>query len=99
MAGLKIFATAVVTVFAVAALFGWMMFRAGQSADRAARALRYRRRQLILIAVVYSVFLLYGITQIAFGRVPVLDLVGFIIPILFVWYFWRAASRTKIPPQ
>lgn len=93
------FATAIVTVFAVAALFGWMMFRAGQSADRSARDPRYRRQQMALIAVVYSVFLAYGITQIAFGRLPRLDLVGLIIPILFVWYFWRAASRTKIPPE
>jgi len=93
------FAAVVVTVFAVAALFGWMMFRAGNSADRAARDPRYRRRQLILIAMVYTVFLVYGITQIAFDSLHTIDLVGLIIPILFVWYFWRAASRTKIPPQ
>ncbi|MGC2526957.1 MAG: hypothetical protein WA639_04385 [Candidatus Acidiferrum sp.] len=99
MAGLKMFATAVITVFAVAGLFGWMMFRAGQSADRAARDPRYRRRQMILVAAVYSVFLAYGIMQIAFGRLPRLDLVGLIIPILFIWYFWRAASRTKIPRE
>lgn len=99
VAGLKMVAAIIVAVFAGAALFGWMMFRAGNSADRAARDPRYARRLMIRIALVYSVFLAYGITQIALGSQPMMDLVGLIIPILFVPYLWRAASRTKIPPQ
>jgi len=89
----------VVGVFSVSALFGWMMFRAAKSWERADLDPRYRRRKLILGAAIYVVAIVIGLSQVIRGNEPVETLAGLPIVLLLVYWLLRTASHTKIPPQ
>jgi hypothetical protein len=93
------FISVVVGVVTASALIGWTMFRAAKSWDRAASDPRYRRRQLILLAAVYVVSIMFGVSELIRGNQPVLSLVGLPIPLLIVYWLLRTAGRTKVPPQ
>jgi hypothetical protein len=89
----------VLGVFAISGLFGWMMWQAAKSIERSDSDPRYRRRQIALLAAVYVVSMVVGITQVVRGKQSVLSLAGLPIPLLIVYVLLRTALRTKTPPQ
>jgi hypothetical protein len=99
MNSLWTFISAVVGVFAVSALFGWMMFRAAKPWDRAASDPRYRRQKLFLLYAVYVLSMVVGIGEVLRRNQPVQSLLGLPIPLLIAYWLMRTASRTKVPPQ
>ena len=96
---LWIFVSIVIGVFAVSALFGWMMLQAGKSIERSDSDPKRRRRLLILLATVYVVSIVGGISGVIRGTQPVPSLVGLPIPLLIVYVLLRAALPPKVPPQ
>lgn len=99
MGKLETLTTIILWVFGVAALLGWASFRAGRLMDRSDRDPRYRRRLLILGSTIYVLGIVAGVAQVVSGSAPPITLLGLTIPLLFVWFFLRAGSRTKIPPE
>ncbi len=93
------FVSVVVGVFTASALFGWLMFRAAKSADRCNSDPSYRRRQFILLAGIYVVSMVFGVTEVIRGEEAVWSLVFLPIPLLIVYFLLRMASQTNAPPQ
>jgi len=90
--------TIIVGVLASCAFLGWLMWRACQSVDRAQRDPRYMRRLLLRGGLLYVGCALYGIEEVATGKMPIQSLLGLIIPGGLAWFYIRAASRVKVPP-
>jgi len=86
-------------VFAATSLFGWTMYRYAKSMDRAEREPKYRRRLLYMGAAIYSCGLVAGVAQVLSGDAPPATLLAAPIPVVFVWFYLRAAKRVKIPPD
>jgi amino acid transporter len=86
-------------VFAAAALVGWVMYRSAKSMDRAERDPKYKRRLLYIGAAIYSYGLVAGVAQVLSGDAPPATLLAAPIPLIFVWFYLRAAKRMKIPPD
>ena len=93
------FVSIVVGVFAASALLGWLLFRAGKSMDSANLDPIYRRRLFALLAGVYVISMMVGVSGVIRGTQPVWSLVCLPIPLLIAYVLLRAASRTKVPPQ
>jgi threonine/homoserine/homoserine lactone efflux protein len=91
-------ATVIVSVLAVCAFFGWGAWRVCQSADRAERDPRYRRRLLLRGALVYALCAAYGIEEVISGNAPVQSLFGLIVPAFLIWLYIKQANRVKLPP-
>lgn len=96
---LWMFISVVAGVFAAAALFGWIMYRSAKSMDRAERDPKYKRRLLYIGASIYAYGLVAGVAQVLSGDAPPATLLAAPIPLLFVWFYLRAAKRVKIPPD
>ena len=89
----------VVGVSAASAIFGWIMFKMSKAMDRLDSDPSYRRRYFLLMASVYVASMVFGVGGVITGDRPVWSLVVLPIPLLFVYFLWRAASRTKVPPS
>jgi hypothetical protein len=92
------FTIIVAVVLAVSALLGLLMSRWGKSIDRMEREPRYRRRWMYYGAPINGFGVVYGVSQVLTGNAPAQALLGLPIPLLFVWFYMRAAKRVKIPP-
>lgn len=90
--------TIIVSVMMACAFFGWMAWRTCESADRAERDPRYRRRLLLGGALFYALCAVSAISEVITGKQPVQFLFGLIIPAALIWLFIKAATRVKIPP-
>ena len=86
------------SVFGAAALGGWAMHRGAKSADKAEQDPKYRRRLFYRGAALYGFGLVVGVSQVLSGNAPPATLFAAIVPLLFVWFFLRAAKRVKVPP-
>ena len=93
------FTIIVAVVIAVSAWFGLWMFRWARSIDRMEREPSYRQRWMYYGAAIYGFGMLYGVVQVLTGNLPAQTLLGLPVPILFVWFYLRAAKRVKIPPR
>jgi hypothetical protein len=87
---------AVLAFTAALALGMWRMFR---RVERAERDPKYLRRQLRRVGWFYVLAALSGIALVVSGNEPKEALIGLPIVALFIWTFFRAASRVKIPPE
>jgi len=92
-------ATIIVGVLGLTALLGWMMWRMARSVERFEKDPRYLRRFLIFMGALYGFGALTGVLKVISGDVPPLSLFGLVIPVLFVWYFFRTAFRVEVPPK
>ena len=88
----------IVSVMVACAFFGWMAWRVCESADRAERDPRYRRRILFGGALFYAFCAVSAISDVITGKQPVQYLFGLVIPAALIRLFIRAASRVKVPP-
>ena len=70
-----------------------------RSVERFEKDPRYLRRWLILMGALYGFGALTGVIKVVSGDVPPLRLFGLVIPVFFVWYFFRTAFRVKVPPK
>ncbi len=86
-------------ILVFSAMLGWGVLRAAKSADRSSRDPRYRRRQLFLAAAMYAALVVFGILEIAVNKESPFFALCLTVPLLFLWRFWRAASRVEIPPE
>lgn len=98
MSKLWMFLAVVIGVFAAAALGGWAIYRSAKSMDRAERDPKYRRRLLYIGAAIYGYGLVAGVWEVLSGHASPTTLFAAPIPLLFVWFFLRAAKKVKIPP-
>ena len=70
-----------------------------ESAERAEKDLKYRRRSLLWIAALYTIGAIVGTTEVVLGNAPLLSMVGLPISGGFIWLFLREASRIKNPTK
>jgi hypothetical protein len=97
--GLAMFVKITIGILVFSAMLGWGAFRAAKSADRSSRDPRYRRRQLLLAAAMYAVFVTFGILEIVVNKESPFFALCLTVPLLFLWRLWRAANRVGIPPE
>ena len=92
-------AAMIVGVLAFSTALAWGMWRMFRRVERAERDPRYLRRLLMRGALLYACAALLGITLVATGSEPKESLVGLPIAALFIWTYFRAAMRVKVPPD
>jgi hypothetical protein len=92
-------ATVIVGVLVSTAFLALTMWLVCRSAERAERDLKYRRRTLLFVAMLYGGFAAFGIVSVATGEEPISSLIGLPIAAAFVWAYLRAARKVKVPPQ
>jgi hypothetical protein len=84
-------------VLAFCAFVGWGALRMLKSAERAENEPKYRRRNLLVMGVIYAFGGINGIINVALGDAPAWALCLLPIPVLIAWAFFRRASRIKNP--
>jgi hypothetical protein len=93
------FAKALFFAAACTVVFGWLLFKAINSAAKSATNPKAVRRNLILLSAFYAINTLIIATEVVQGSQPPLALAGLPVVILFMWVLWRSLNRTKITPQ
>ena len=94
MIALVIVAVTVSSAVLVAGMWG-----AWRETERAENDLRYRRRVLLRLALLYVVCAVLGIAEVVAGRAPTESLLGLPIAAFIAWVCWKAATRVKVPPE
>jgi flagellar basal body-associated protein FliL len=89
----------IISVLAFSAFIGWMAWLSLKSAFKTLENPKRMKRLLTLGAMIYLFGAVNGIVKVATGSAPLLSLIGLPIPLLFIWFFLRAASRVKVPPK
>jgi heme/copper-type cytochrome/quinol oxidase subunit 2 len=89
---------AVAVVLLLTGLFVWGMWSVGQSAERAERDARYRRRHLLRLGALYFVVLIAAVTAVVTGNESKLVLAGVPICLLMGWWLVRNARNVNLPP-
>ena len=84
-------------VFCVVTLF--IAYLAWKSSERVQSEPRYHRVVMFVLGALYLFLGLDGIYSVVTGKLPVWNLVFLLIPSLFGWKYFRAASRIKVPPK
>ncbi|MCU1341327.1 MAG: hypothetical protein JWN92_750 [Candidatus Acidoferrum typicum] len=92
-------ATIIIGVLVVGLLFGYGVWRAAESADRASNDSRYRRRMLIRAAMLYIVVGVFIIVGVAARKERVEALYGLPAGVIIIWFLLRTAIKTKVPPK
>jgi hypothetical protein len=95
----RTFAGVILLVLAASAIFGWFMFRAAKSLDRAESDPSYRRRLILIPVAIYVVSTVYGVSQVILGRQPVQSLIGLPFVLLLIYGGLKAAMKTGAPPK
>jgi hypothetical protein len=85
-------------VTASSALLAFAMWHAWKEAERAEHDLRYRRRVLLRLGLLYLGSAVFGIVEVVTGREPKEVLFGLPVGAVLAWGFLRAAIRVKVPP-
>jgi hypothetical protein len=88
----------ILVVLGTSALFGWSAWLICQTANRAERDPRFRRRLLLVVASVYAFGVLNGVSDVLSGKQSAWSLIFVPIPAAIIWAYVKAAIRVKIPP-
>ncbi len=99
MTGIRMFGALVIGITLACFVLVLMLLRSAKSADLAARDPKYARGQMLLLAVVYVTGMVCGVVEVMRGELPLLSLLGLVVPALLVWWLLRARGRIKVPPQ
>jgi hypothetical protein len=81
---------------ALIAVASWLFMRSGLKTIESPKRLR---RTLIFFGILYSFAAIYAISLVVAGSEPPQALIGLPIGLLFVWFYFRAASKVKVPPK
>lgn len=81
---------------ALIAVAAWLFIRSGLKTLENPKRLR---RTLIFFGILYSFAAVYAISLVVAGSEPPQSLIGLLIGLLFVWFYFRAASKVKVPPK
>jgi cell division protein FtsW (lipid II flippase) len=92
-------ATIIIGVFVLGLLFGYGMWRAAESADRASNDSRSRRRTLIRVTMLYIVVGVFIIVGVAARKERAETLYGLPASVIIIWFLLRTAIKTKVPPK
>jgi hypothetical protein len=84
---------------ALTGYLAWIGQRAMQSAERAEREPRYKRRRLLWKGMTYLACTLLALTLNITGREPKKLLLPLPLGVAFAWFYLSAAIRIKIPPE
>jgi len=99
MSAARSIVTIVIGVLAFALILGWGVWWAWRSGERAERDPRYLRRRFIRFAVIYIVYGLFIIGDVAFGKAPIETLGGLPMGALIIWFCLWTARKVKNPPD
>jgi L-asparagine transporter-like permease len=86
---------AIVGVLVATIVFVFLMLRVARFSERAERDRSMAARPFVLLAVIYSAGMLFGLIGVATGEAPRETLVGLPIAILFVWACLKQVKRIR----
>lgn len=93
----------IVGVLAFSAFLGcmawWKGSRVYRTAVRMEQDPRYLRRRFIRRGMMYVGCTVLFIVLVATGKEPKESLIALPIGVLFIWMYFRTASRVKVPPK
>jgi len=89
----------IIGVSVTTAIFGWMMWHAWNSVERAETDSRHRRRIFIRLGLIYVLSATLGVGGVLSGKEPKESLIGLPVVLLLAWFWLRASLRVKVPPH